>query len=538
MTNIPFFEFTRRASKAGSISLKGMLLLPGYYLQIIISLPFSLLQFLIFGRRIRKTCISEDPVFILGHYRSGTTYLQKLLVSDKRFGCLTNYDALFANSNLLFGKKMQFVFQTLINSFKIKNPFFNNSTVLLSEPTEEDDYLMNKASAYSAYWGLVFPKRWREWLNGAPQFSDPDYADGWKREYLKTLKYATFRNEGKQLVLKNPPNTERIGVLLQLFPQAKFIYIYRNPFHLYYSTRNMWRKAILGYYSVQKISDDELDEIIFDHFEYLMDRYEKDKHLIPEGNLIEISYEELKADPYNTILKIYSGIDLPDSELTDKELLLQIESEKEYQNFQYQFDDASLEKIERRWGKYIHQWNYKAPKNAVDLKASPAVIWLTGLSGAGKTTIANCLIERFKELSVEPVLLDGDEIRKTLRVNNFDEDSRKKHNLYVGYFASLLEKQDNVVIVALISPYKEIRNEVRAMCTNFIEVYVSTKIEICIERDVKGHYLKALSGDIKDFTGISAPYFPPDNPEITIDNGSLTFSECTDVIFDYYKTKK
>lgn len=537
MTNIPFFEFTRRAFKAGSISLKGMLLLPGYCLQIIISLPFSLLQFLIFGRRIRKTCISEDPVFILGHYRSGTTYLQKLLVSDKRFGCLTNYDALFANSNLLFGKKTQPVFQILINWFNIKNPFFNNSTVLLSEPTEEDDYLMNKASAYSAYWGLVFPKRWKEWLNGAPQFSDPDYADGWKREYLKTLKYVTFKNTGKQLVLKSPPNTERIRILVQMFPKAKFIFIFRNPFHLYYSTRNMWKKTILGYYSVQEIMDAELDEIIFGHFEYLMGQYEKEKHLIPEGNLIEISYEELKADPYNTILKIYSGIDLPDFESMAKELVLQIESEKEYQNFQYQFSASTFKKIEERWGKYIHQWNYNPHKNTVDLKASPAVIWLTGLSGAGKTTIANCLIERFKELSVAPVLLDGDEIRKTLRVNNFDEESRKKHNLYVGYFASLLEKQGNVVIVALISPYKEIRNEVRAMCTNFIEVYVSTNIEICIERDAKGHYKKALSGEIKDFTGISAPYFPPDKPEITIDNGSMTFSECTDVIFDFYKKR-
>ncbi|MDP2891447.1 MAG: adenylyl-sulfate kinase [Bacteroidota bacterium] len=520
------------------MSLTGILRLPVYYIQIIAGLPFAILQFLIYSRRIEKTIIAKDPVFILGHYRSGTTYLQKLVISNKQFGFLTNYDALFPNSNLLFGKQMQHVFQILINWFRIKNPFFNNSTVSLSEPTEEDDYLMNKASVYSAYWGLVFPKRWREWLNGAPQFSDPEYADGWKREYLKTLKYVTFRNVGKQLVLKSPPNTERIGVLLQLFPHAKFIYIYRNPFHLFYSTKNMWKKAILSYYSVQKISDDELDEIVFEHFEYLMDQYEKDKHLIPEGNLIEISYEELKADPYNTILKIYSEINLPDFELTAKELLLQIESEKEYQNFQYQFDDASLEKIERRWGKYTHQWNYKTPKNAVDMKASPAVIWLTGLSGAGKTTIANCLIERFKELSVAPVLLDGDEIRKTLRVNNFDEDSRKKHNLYVGYFASLLEKQGNVVIVALISPYKEIRNEVRAMCTNFIEVYVSTKIEICIERDAKGHYKKALSGEIKDFTGISAPYFPPDNPEITIDNGSLTFSECTDVIFDYYKKKE
>ena len=365
MINIPFIEFTRRAYLGGGISFKGMFLLLGYYLQIIISLPFSVLMFMIFGRRIRKTVISKDPVFILGHYRSGTTYLQKLMASDKRFGFLTNYDALFSNSNLLFGEKMQPVFQRLINLFRIKNPFFHNSIVLLSEPDEEDDYLMNKASAYSAYWGLIFPKRWREWLNCSPQFTNQKYLNGWKGEYLKTLNYATFRNKGKQLVLKSPPNTERIKVLLEMFPQAKFIYIYRNPFHLYYSTRNMWKRAILNYYSVQEISDEELDEIIFEHFIDLTDQYEKDRKLIPDGNLVEISYEELKADSFNLIRMIYSKIDLPDFELTADELLLKLEMEKDYQNFQYQFRDDTFQKIEERWGKYIRQWNYKATDNVL-----------------------------------------------------------------------------------------------------------------------------------------------------------------------------
>ena len=360
MINIPFIEFTRRVYLGGSISFKGVFLLLGYYLQIIFSLPFELFQSLIFGRRIRKTGISKDPVFILGHYRSGTTYLQKLMVCDQQFGCLTNYDALFSNSNLLFGEKMQPVFQRLINLFRIKNPFFHNSIVLLSEPDEEDDYLMNKASAYSAYWGLIFPKRWRDWLNCAPQFMNQKYLTGWKREYMKMLKFATFRNKGKQLVLKSPPNTERIKVLLEMFPQAKFIYIYRNPFHLYYSTRNMWKRAILNYYSLQEISDAELDEVIFEHFIYLTDQYEKDRKLIPDRNLVEISYEELKADSFNVIRMIYSKIDLPDFELTADELRLKLEMEKDYQNFQYKFEDDTFQKIEERWGKYIRQWNYKA----------------------------------------------------------------------------------------------------------------------------------------------------------------------------------
>lgn len=356
--NIAIFEFTRRVFKSGRISLKGVFLLPLYYLQLITAIPFAFLQFLFFSGRIKKITIKKDPVFILGHYRNGTTYLQKLLSSDNRFGCITNYDALFPNTNLLFGRKMEPVFQWMINIFKIKNPFFNNRIVLLSEPTEEDDYLMNKASAYSAYWGLVFPKRWREWLNGSTQLDNQTYLKGWKSEYLKALKYATFKNKGKQLILKNPPNTERIPFLLEMFPQSKFIFIYRNPHQVYYSTKNMWKRAILNYYSLQEISEKELDELIFDHYIYLNDKYLTDKKLIPEGNLIEMSYEELKADPLNTIHKIYSRLDLPGFELAAKDLLIQLDFEKEYRNFEHQVNDITSQKIEAHWGKYIELWKY------------------------------------------------------------------------------------------------------------------------------------------------------------------------------------
>jgi adenylylsulfate kinase len=164
----------------------------------------------------------------------------------------------------------------------------------------------------------------------------------------------------------------------------------------------------------------------------------------------------------------------------------------------------------------------------------PAVIWLTGLSSSGKTTIAGRLAERLAETGITPILLDGDEIRTRLRLTAFDEASRIRHNLYLGYLASMLEKEGRVVVVSLISPYKKARDEVRAMCKNFIEVFVSTPLETCMQRDHKGLYNKALRGEIKDFTGISAPYEPPLHPEITIDNGLLTAENSAETVFNYY----
>lgn len=159
------------------------------------------------------------------------------------------------------------------------------------------------------------------------------------------------------------------------------------------------------------------------------------------------------------------------------------------------------------------------------LNAKPAVIFLTGLSGSGKTTIARALVQKLQQKGVVPVMLDGDEIRNAIRQTGFDEQSRKNHNLNVGYMASLLEAQGNFVIVSLISPYEDTRHTIRGMCRNFKEVYVATALEVCIERDTKGLYGKAIRGEIQEFTGISAPYQPPQNPEVVIDTASLSVQE-------------
>lgn len=146
-----------------------------------------------------------------------------------------------------------------------------------------------------------------------------------------------------------------------------------------------------------------------------------------------------------------------------------------------------------------------------------AVLWFTGLSGSGKTTIAKLVLARCKELGIAVEWLDGDVTREFLPQTGFSKADRDANVLQAGFIARMLQKNGITVVASYISPYAETRAKVRAMCGNFIEIYVSTPLEECERRDAKGLYAKARAGEIKNFTGIDDPYEPPQNPELIID---------------------
>lgn len=159
-----------------------------------------------------------------------------------------------------------------------------------------------------------------------------------------------------------------------------------------------------------------------------------------------------------------------------------------------------------------------------------SIIWLTGLPSAGKSTIAKALGDRLRqERPVE--VLDADNIRFRLWPElMFDREDRNASVERLGYLARLLSKHGVTVIVAAISPYRVAREVVRGLSQNFIEIYVRCPVDLCITRDVKGLYKRALAGEIKGFTGVDDPYEPPDNPEVIVDTDVLTLEECVDRI--------
>jgi len=170
-------------------------------------------------------------------------------------------------------------------------------------------------------------------------------------------------------------------------------------------------------------------------------------------------------------------------------------------------------------------------------KYRTSMLFFTGLSGAGKTTIAKSILKKLQDEGHSAMLLDGDEIRDIFKNYGFDKAARIKHNQDVGKMAVYLQSQGIIPIVSLISPYTEAREYIRNISSDFTEIYVNTSLEACEKRDVKGLYKKVRNGEIKDFTGIhdTAPYEIPTNPEITVNTESFDVDYCVNNILKHIK---
>ncbi len=161
------------------------------------------------------------------------------------------------------------------------------------------------------------------------------------------------------------------------------------------------------------------------------------------------------------------------------------------------------------------------------------IVWITGLSGSGKSTIANLLEQKLNQANIHTYILDGDNIRHGLNSDlGFGEKDRAENIRRIGEVAKLFLDAGIVVITAFISPFKKEREGVREKADGrFFEVYLNTPLEVCEKRDPKGLYKKARKGEIPDFTGIGQRYEPPENPELTLDTSKMSPEQCSELIF-------
>jgi len=190
---------------------------------------------------------------------------------------------------------------------------------------------------------------------------------------------------------------------------------------------------------------------------------------------------------------------------------------------------------------YWHEHSITVDERRKSYNYKSCVIWFTGLSAAGKSTLANALSTRLHMIGVKSYVLDGDNIRHGLNKDlGFSPEDRKENIRRIGEVAKLFVDAGLIAMTAFISPYKEDRNDARNLLKedDFIEVFVKCPLSECEKRDPKGFYKKARSGQIKEVTGISAPYEEPENPEVVLETDKANLEECIETILNYLIEKE
>lgn len=323
----------------------------------LLTMPARFLFKIVYGPRIADTKIKYPPVFIIGHWRSGTTFLHELLSHDPQFCYVSMWHTLLPNSFLVMEPTKKFMAQFLPTTRPM-----DNIEVAVDGPYEEEAGLavLGQWSFFHCFHFPRYAKRQYSQSIHFEELTDEDVVQ-WKKNYFDLMKAVTYSNHGKRLVLKNPPNTARITTLMELFPDARFIHIYRNPYKVYLSTKRM-RTKVLDKLALQHTTDEQIENHVIDNYIRLMKSYFKQKDQIPDGHLIEIRYEDLVADPMGQIREVYARLGLPSLEVAKPKMQCYLDEKAGYKKNVYEIDDAIIRRVKKHWDFTIKRWGYEPPK--------------------------------------------------------------------------------------------------------------------------------------------------------------------------------
>jgi omega-hydroxy-beta-dihydromenaquinone-9 sulfotransferase len=307
----------------------------------------------LYGRRIAETAIEHPPLFVVGHWRTGTTLLHELLILDERHSFPDTFACFVPNHILLserfFKEKLWFLMPE-------KRPMDNMAAGW--ERPQEDEFALCLMGQPSTYADLAFPNR-ESLFPGSLDLSGltPRQLHDWKRAFRRFIQTLTFRDR-RRLVLKSPPHTARIPTLLELFPDAKFVYIQRDPHVLFSSTVNLWRSLGKKHGLQTQANDAMIEEKVFREFRTIHERYDAAKGSIPPGNLVEVRYEELVKDLVGGMERVYDGLSLGGFETVRPRIDGYAARNKNYETNKYEQSPELRARIRDRWGDIIEKQGY------------------------------------------------------------------------------------------------------------------------------------------------------------------------------------
>jgi len=336
---------------------------PKYYFKIflttlvvLIATPFHFWEEIYFRKKLKKFKFSKPPLFILGHWRSGTTLLHNTLSKDPSAGYVSTYQSLFPNN-----MSSKWLFRTFM---KINMPHKRpaDGVELNINFPQEDEFAFCNCQPNTYYNFFYFPTLYKTFFGQAVNHENLTEKEIklWFNAYDKLLKKALIDSKRERLIVKNPVNTGRIDKILKLYPDARFLYIYRNPVTVFYSTQLFFRKLNPTLW-FQDVDNQFIDNMIFDVYNHLMDNYLEQKSLIPAGNLLEIRFENFEQNPLKEMENIYTYLLKEDFSKVKNNFSEYFSTQKSHKKNNYLVDENTIASIRKHLGKYMEMYLYELP---------------------------------------------------------------------------------------------------------------------------------------------------------------------------------
>lgn len=331
----------------------------------LLGVPLKLVERARFSRAIERAPLPA-PLFIIGHWRSGTTHLHNLLSRDPAFGCVSY---LHCGAEGIFLGHEAYARRLMKDRVTGKRPM-DEMALSVDAPAEEDLGLA-RLSTLSSYHCFFFPRHGRELFTRNIMLDGlrPGELDEWKAVYQWFLRKVSLHQKGRPLVLKNPPNVARIRHLLAMFPHAKFIHIVRNPFNVFASTVHLW-KRLLPVWSLQRYDLLRSEEMIVEFYGRMMRRYLAERAMIPPGQLAEVRFEDLEANPLPELERVYRELGLGPFERAREAISAYLATIAGYRKNALPVDAAVVQRVEKHWAFALEEWGYGNPDGVTPTASS------------------------------------------------------------------------------------------------------------------------------------------------------------------------
>jgi len=358
--NHPIKNLTAKLKKHQAFSSRNFSKIAAFYLKLIIQEPFRFLEEKKFSSNIRKHELNQDPIFIIGHWRSGTSFLQYLLGQDPQFGFMNKFQVIFPDLFLRSESYLKELVNQLPDSISLARDAKKMSVNLdLDSPSEIEIALTTMISPTSLHWGHIFPEDSGYYFDKYLFLDTATESEitKWKKDYSYLIKKVSLKNDGRQLLIKSPGNTSRIKELLKLYPNAKFIFLYRNPYDVFYSSKKLWN-TLLDNLSLQEFSERKMENEIIRIYEKLMTAYLKQRSEVPKGQLIEIRFEEFISDPLPELRNIYTTLGINGFKRAKPGIKEFLNKKTEGKSSNYAYENRIIRLLNQKWQFAFEEWNY------------------------------------------------------------------------------------------------------------------------------------------------------------------------------------